>query len=573
MKTLFRYLRNYKKEAVLAPLFKMLEAIFELLVPLVVADIIDRGIGTSDGGFILKMCLILVALGVIGLISAVVAQYFSARAATGAAAELKLRLLDKIQSMSYKALDKTGISTLITRMTGDVNQVQTGINLTLRLLLRSPFVVAGAVIMAFIVDARSALVFAIVVPVLMLAVFAILLITIPMYKKVQSGVDGVTGSVRENLTGVRVIRAFRKERGEISEFEIDSELLVKMQTATARISSLLNPLTYAIISIGIVALLLDGAGGVYSGRITQGELFALHGYMSQILVELVKFANLVITITKSIAGAKRINEVLLAADGQTLDADADVESDAFVEFKNVSMRYSGAGDETLSSVSFKVKKGDSVGIIGSTGSGKTTLVNLISGFYLPSAGDVIVSGVNTKNDADKSLRDKISVVPQKAALFAGTVRSNVLVGKPDATDEEIIRAITLAQASELISEERGGLDAPVSQNGKNLSGGQRQRLTIARALVGNPEILILDDSASALDLATEAALRRAIATLSGTTTFTVSQRASSVMSADVIVVLENGEAVGIGDHTSLMRDCEVYREIYYSQFEDGEVSA
>ena len=552
----------------------MLEAIFELLVPLVVADIIDRGIGNGDRGFVIKMCLVLLALGIIGLISAAVAQYFSARAATGAAAELKTSLLDKIQSMSYAALDKVGIATLITRITGDVNQVQTGINLTLRLLLRSPFVVAGAIIMAFFVDVRSAVIFVIVVPILAVVIFAILLVTIPMYKSVQQRVDGVTGGVRENLTGVRVIRAFRKEKGEVEEFSADSAALVKIQTATARISSLLNPLTYAIISIGIVALLWDGAKGVDTGRITQGELFALHGYMSQILVELVKFANLVITITKSIAGAKRINEVLASADnGRATEIECDTESDAFIELKNVSLTYSGAGDKTLDGISFKVNKGDSVGIIGGTGSGKTSLVNLITGFYLPTEGEIIVDGKNTKNTTDGSILSAVAVVPQKAALFRGTVRSNVAVGKMDATDEEIKTALHLAQADELVTEERGGLDAPVAQNGKNLSGGQRQRLTIARALVGRPEILILDDSASALDLATEAALRHAIASLEGTTTFTVSQRASSVMNCDLIVVLENGEAVGVGTHAELMAGCEIYREIYSSQFEDGEVSA
>jgi len=574
LKTLFKYLRNYKKEAVLAPLFKMLEAIFELLVPLVVAVIIDDGIGNGDRSLVIKMCLVLALLGIIGLLSAVVAQYFSARAATGAAAELKASLLDKIQSMSYTALDKTGIATLITRITGDVGQVQTGINLTLRLLLRSPFVVAGAVIMAFFVDVKGALVFAVVVPILAIVIFAILLLTIPMYKRVQSGVDGVTGGVRENLTGVRVIRAFRKEGGEVAEFEVDSAALVKIQTATARISSLLNPLTYAIISLGIVALLFDGAKGVDTGRITQGELFALHGYMSQILVELVKFANLVITITKSIAGAKRINEVLAYEDeGKATEIASDADSNSFVEFRDVSLTYSGAGDKTLDGISFKVNKGESVGIIGSTGSGKSSLVNLIAGFYLPTEGDVIVDGKNTKNTTDGSILRAIAVVPQRAALFKGTVRSNVLVGKKDASDDEVRRAIALAQANELITDERGGLDAPVEQNGKNLSGGQRQRLTIARALVRCPEILILDDSASALDLATEAALRRAIREIEGVTTFTVSQRASSVMNCDLIVVLENGEAVGVGTHEELLKTCEVYREIYHSQFEDGEVSA
>lgn len=573
MKTLLKYLKNYKKEAVLAPLFKMLEAIFELLVPLVVADIIDRGIESKDRGFVIKMCLILLALGAVGLLSAVVAQYFSARAATGAAEEIKTSLFDKIQSMSYAALDKMGIATLITRITGDVNQVQTGINLTLRLLLRSPFVVLGAVIMAFFVDKRSAIIFVVVVPVLAIVIFSILLVTIPMYRRVQQGVDGVTGRVRENLTGVRVIRAFRKETGDTEQFLENSTSLVKIQTATARISSLLNPLTYAIISIGIVVLLWDGAKGVYTGRISQGELFALHGYMSQILLELVKFANLVITITKAIAGAKRIGEVLSYEDnGVAIEGKADCESDSFVEFRNVSLTYDGAGDKTLNNISFKAKRGYNIGIIGSTGSGKTSLVNLIPGFYIATEGDVIVNGKNVKYVTDESIISLVATVPQKAALFSGTVRSNVAVGKPDATDEEIRNAIHLAQADELVTKQRGGLDAPVAQGGKNLSGGQRQRLTIARALVGNPEILILDDSASALDLATEAALRRAISTLKDTTVFTVSQRASSVMNCDLILVLENGEEVGSGTHSELLENCSVYREIYYSQFDKAEVS-
>ena len=573
LKTLLKYLKNYKKEAVLAPLFKMLEAIFELLVPLVVADIIDRGIESKDRGFVIKMCLILLALGAVGLLSAVVAQYFSARAATGAAEEIKTSLFDKIQSMSYAALDKMGIATLITRITGDVNQVQTGINLTLRLLLRSPFVVLGAVIMAFFVDKRSAIIFVVVVPVLAIVIFSILLVTIPMYRRVQQGVDGVTGRVRENLTGVRVIRAFRKETGDTEQFLENSTSLVKIQTATARISSLLNPLTYAIISIGIVVLLWDGAKGVYTGRISQGELFALHGYMSQILLELVKFANLVITITKAIAGAKRIGEVLSYEDnGVAIEGKADCESDSFVEFRNVSLTYDGAGDKTLNNISFKAKRGYNIGIIGSTGSGKTSLVNLIPGFYIATEGDVIVNGKNVKYVTDESIISLVATVPQKAALFSGTVRSNVAVGKPDATDEEIRNAIHLAQADELVTKQRGGLDAPVAQGGKNLSGGQRQRLTIARALVGNPEILILDDSASALDLATEAALRRAISTLKDTTVFTVSQRASSVMNCDLILVLENGEEVGSGTHSELLENCSVYREIYYSQFDKAEVS-
>ena len=565
MKTLFGYLKNYKKEAVLAPLFKMLEAIFELLVPLVVADIIDRGIGEGDRGFVIRMCLILLLLGAIGLFSAAVAQYYSARAATGAAAEIKSGLLAKIQKMSWTALDKNGTPTLITRMSGDVGQVQTGINLTLRLLLRSPFVVAGAIIMAFVVDVRSALVFAVVVPILAIIIFAILLLTIPMYRRVQRGVDGVTGGVRESLTGVRVIRAFRKEKGEVDGFESSNLSLLKIQTSTARISSLLNPLTYAIISVGIVALLFDGGKGVDSGRITQGELFALHGYMSQILIELVKFANLVITVTKSIAGAKRIGEVMNSEEGDAIDESAPTDSDAFIEFRDVSLTYSGAGDKTLDGISFKVERGQKIGIIGGTGSGKTSLVNLIAGFYMPD-GDVIVDGINTKNDPDKRILKKVAIVPQRVALFKGSVRSNVAVGKPDATDKEIRRAITLAQANELVRAERGGLDAPVAQSGKNLSGGQRQRLTIARALASGREILILDDSASALDLATESALRRAIDSLDGVTTFTVSQRASSVMGCDLIIVLENGEAVGIGKHSELMESCQVYREIYSSQF-------
>ena len=573
MRILFRYLKNYKKEAVLAPLFKMLEATFELLVPLVVAVIVDEGIGNGDGGLVIRMSLVLLGLGLIGLACSVTAQFFSARAATGASAEIKSSLMEKIQSMSYSALDKAGASTLITRMTGDVSQVQTGINLTLRLLLRSPFVVLGAVVVAFTVDARSALTFVVVVPLLAVIIFAVLLVTIPMYKRVQQKLDKVTGAVRENHTGVRVIRAFREEKHEETLFESSTADLLAYQKRTARISSLLNPLTYAVISLGIILLLYRGGYDVDSGRISQGELLALHGLMSQILVELVKFANLVITITKSIAGAKRIEQVLNSDSENILPPDVDSDGEYIVELKNVSLTYSGAGDKTLDGISLAVKRGERVGIIGGTGSGKSSLVNLIPGFYLPSEGSVSVFGQAPAGASTPDILGKIAVVPQKAVLFSGTIRSNVAVGKPDATDGEIMKAIEQAQISDIISEERGGLDAEVLAGGRNLSGGQRQRLTIARALVRCPEILILDDSASALDLATEAALRRAIDELKETTVFTVSQRASSVMNCDTILVLENGETVGIGDHARLLSECRVYREIFYSQFPDGEVSA
>lgn len=573
MGILFRYLKNYKKEGVLAPLFKMLEATFELFVPLVVAVIVDRGIGDGDGGTVIGMSLLLLALGIIGLVCSVTAQYFSAKAATGASAEIKASLLNKIQSMSYTSLDKVGIATLITRMTGDVGQVQTGINLTLRLLLRSPFVVLGAVVVAFTVDVRGALIFTLAVPILAAVIFTVLLVTIPMYKKVQQKLDKVTGAVRENHTGVRVIRAFRKEKDEVRLFEESTSDLLSFRKRTAGISALLNPLTYAIISLAIIALLYRGAIYVDGGSLTQGELLALHGLMSQILVELVKFANLVITITRSIAGAKRIQQVLEEEEDKTPLPDVCCDDDVAVCFDQVSLRYSEGGENTLNDISFVVKKGDRIGIVGGTGSGKSSLVNLIPGFYRPTCGSVCTLGVAPDASNTPDILEKIAVVPQKAVLFSGTVRSNVAVGKPGATDEEIIRAIELAQASELITKERGGLDAPVLQGGRNLSGGQRQRLTIARALVRCPEILILDDSASALDLATEASLRRAIDTLEGITVFTVSQRASSVMGCDTILVLENGELAGIGCHGDLMESCEVYREIFLSQFPEGEVTA
>lgn len=568
-----KYLKNYKREAILAPLFKMLEATFELLVPLVVAVIVDRGIAEGDRGLVIKMSLLLLGLGIVGLICSVTAQFFSARAATGASAEIKSSLLNKIQSMSYTALDKAGIATLITRMTGDVSQVQTGINLTLRLLLRSPFVVLGAVVVAFTVDVRSALVFVVTVPILAVIIFAVLLVTIPMYKKVQQRLDRVTGAVRENHTGVRVIRAFGKEGHESRLFEEGTGELLTAQKRTAGISALLNPMTYAVISLGIIVLLYRGAFDVDGGRISQGELLALHGLMSQILVELVKFANLVITITKSIAGAKRIEQVLTAEDPSPL-LDGEVsDSEYIVELDGVSLTYGEAGDKTLDGISFKVLKGERVGVIGGTGSGKSSLVNLIPGFYQATEGKVRTFGKTPAAAETPDILQRIAIVPQKAVLFSGTVRSNVAVGRPDATDDEIKEAIRLAQIGELISDERGGLDAEVLQGGRNLSGGQRQRLTIARALVRRPDILILDDSASALDLATEASLRKAIDGLEGTTVFTVSQRASSVMNCDKIIVLENGEAVGIGNHRELLDSCEVYREIYYSQFPEGEVSA
>lgn len=595
MKKLLIYLRDYKKETVFAPLFKMLEATFELFVPLVMAAIIDRGIGRADTGYVLKMGGILVALGLIGLLCSITAQYFAAKAAVGFSTGLKHALFDHIQSLSFTEIDTLGTSTLITRMTSDVNQVQNGVNMVLRLFLRSPFIVFGAMIMAFTIDVKAALIFVVTIPLLAVVVFGIMAITMPMYKRVQAGLDAVLGATRENLTGARVIRAFHKEEEETERFEEKNDVLTHLQLVVGRISALTNPVTYIIINAATILLLYTGAVRVDNGGITQGEVVALVNYMSQILVELIKLANLIITITKALACANRIEAVFevessmdwkITADGNRLtgmdnatgsggipekDSSAGksgADADFAVEFDHVHLTYGGAGAESLSDIHIRVPKGQTVGIIGGTGSGKSSLVNMIPRFYDATAGTVRVDGRDVKTYGMEELRGKIGIVLQKAVLFRGTIRDNLLWGNGSATDEELWEALRLAQAKEFVETKEGRLDAPVAQEGRNLSGGQRQRLTIARALVGKPEILILDDSASALDYATDAALRRALKELPGEpTVFIVSQRASSIRHADQIIVLEDGEMAGCGTHEELLADCEVYQEIYYSQYQ------
>ena len=569
MKKLLKYLKPYRKEAILAPLFKMFEAILELLVPLVMASIIDRGIANGDKNYVLSMVGVLVLLGMLGLVAAVVAQYFSAKAAVGFAAALRKSLFAHLQTLSYKEIDGLGTATMITRMTGDVNLLQTGVNLTLRLLLRSPFVVLGAVIMAFVVDPVSALIFLAVVPVLCLIVYLIMRSTLPKYRSVQQRVDGILLKTRENLSGARVIRAFNKEADEQAEFDSKNEDLTRFQCFVGRLSALMNPLTYVVVNLGIVLLIYVGALRVDGGMITQGMVIALVNYMSQILVELVKFANLVVTATKALAGAKRISDVFELTSSQSSGdvCSCDGEEEA-VRFENVSLRYYADADPALSGLSFSVKKGQTVGILGGTGSGKSSLVNLIPRFYDATTGTVSFCGKDVREYDSAFLRRRMGIVPQKAVLFRGTVRDNLLWGREDATEEELWEALRIAQGEEFVREKELGLDEPVEQDGRNFSGGQRQRLTIARALVRKPEILILDDSASALDYATEAALRGGLQKLPfPCTTFIVSQRASSVCHADLIIVLEDGEAVGMGTHGELIDSCDVYREIYYSQFE------
>lgn len=569
MRKLLRYLTgDYLKETVLSPLFKMLEALLELFVPIVVAAIIDTGIENGDGGYVVKMCLLLGALGLIGLGFSVTAQYFAAKAAAGFAKKVSHALFSHIQTLSYADLDAAGTSTLITRMTSDLNQVQSGVNMTLRLLLRSPFVVFGAMIMAFTIDVTCALVFAAAIPILAMIVFGIMLIGIPMYNKVRVRLDKVLGKTRENLTGVRVIRAFCKEADEIGAFEAENNALTDEQKAAGRISALMNPLTFAAVNIAIVILIHIGAVRVEAGILTQGAVVALYNYMSQILVELIKLANLIINITKSVACGKRIQAALESGEGM---ADGS-ERNGFegyryaVEFRNASLKYRGAAEDSLSRISFAAEQGSTVGIIGGTGSGKTSLVNLIPRFYDATDGGVYVDGLNVRDYETASLRENIGIVPQKAVLFYGTIRENLRWGNENASDEELFRALELAQAREIVEGKEGGLDFVIEQGGRNLSGGQRQRLTIARALVKNPKILILDDSASALDFATDAALRKALRSLSGMTVFIVSQRTSSIQHADQIIVLDDGEAVGIGTHDELLETCDVYREIYSSQF-------
>lgn len=574
MKRLMMYLKDYKKESILAPLFKLLEAFFELLVPLVMANIIDYGISNRNMGYIGKMGLLLLLLGVVGLASSITAQFFAAKAAVGFSTQLRQALFDHIEDLSFTDIDKAGTSTMITRMTSDVNQVQSGINMTLRLFLRSPIIVFGAMIMAFTIDVKCALIFVVAIPLLSVVVFGIILSTIPMYKKVQSKLDQVLGITRENLTGVRVIRAFHQEAKESDRFRENNEALSAMQIFVGKISACMNPVTYIIVNGAIIALIYTGAVQVNIGNLSQGEVVAIINYMNQILVELVKLANLIVTMTKALACAERVASVFdigadaayVGAQDQKL-ADKVDKSAPFLDFKHVSLTYQGAGAPTLQDMNFTVNRGDTVGIIGGTGSGKTSLVNLIPDFYPATEGEILLEGRDIRTMSDEELRGRIGVVPQKAVLFKGTIRSNLQWGKPDATEEEMWKALELAQASEVVDGKPGKLDATVAQNGKNFSGGQRQRLTIARALVRNPEILILDDSASALDYATDAKLRAAIRTLEDkTTTFIVSQRASTIRHADKIIVLDDGEIAGMGTHDELLKDCTVYQEIYYSQY-------
>ena len=603
---LLKYMKAYKKEAVCAPLFKLLEALFELFVPLVMAKIIDIGIAQGDRPYIVRMCLLMAALGLIGLVCSITAQYFSAKAAVGFAARLRHELFAHIQSLSFSEMDVHGTSTLITRMTSDINQVQSGTNLFLRLFMRSPFIVFGAMIMAFTIDVKAALIFVVVIPILCVIVFGIMLASIPLYKKVQERLDNVTGMTRENLQGVRVIRAFRQEKKEIETFDAGNEALVKIQMLSGRISALMNPLTYIVINGGLVVLLYTGAVRVDGGIITQGAVVALVNYMSQILVELVKLANLIINVTKAIACGNRIQNVMElkpgivsgtagsveagaeraakseGADGkmdiqkQTVSTEKSVSEHAQmpkVEFSHVSFRYKNAGADSLTDISFRVERGQTIGIIGGTGSGKSSLVSLIPRFYDVREGCVKVDGIDVRDYDLQQLRGKVGIVLQKAVLFAGTIRENLLWGNENATEEELKEAIHAAQADEVVFDGKGGLDAVVEQEGRNFSGGQKQRLTIARALVRHPEILILDDSASALDFATDAKLRKAIRELSGEmTVFIVSQRASTIQYADQILVLDDGEIAGCGTHEELLEHCSVYQETYYSQFpkEDAE---
>lgn len=570
MKKLLVYLKDFKKESILGPLFKLLEASFELIVPLVVASMIDVGIANGDRGYVGKMCLIMAALGFTGLVSAVTAQYFAAKAAVGFATKLRHALFAHIESLSFTNMDKQGTSTLITRMTSDINQVQSGVNLVLRLFLRSPFIVFGAMVMAFTVDVKAALIFVVVIPLLSVVVFGVMLASIPLFDKVQKNLDQVLGTTRENLTGVRVIRAFGKEENEIEKFDMQTDALKKIQMTAARISALMNPFTYVIINGGLIVLIYTGAVRVELGILTQGQVVALVNYMSQILVELVKLANLIITVTKAVACGNRVQSVFEIPSGMKngTGKPARQTQQGTVDFEGVSMKYHESGEEALTDITFHAKKGDTIGVIGGTGSGKTTLVHLIPRFYDVDRGSVCVDGVDVRDYDLKSLRDKIGIVMQKAVLFQGTIRENLLWGNEDASDEELWQALKVSQAEEFVLQKEGGLDARVEQEGRNLSGGQKQRLSIARALVKKPEILILDDSASALDYATDAKLRRAIKEMPGeTTVFIVSQRASSLMHADLIIVLDDGRVAAMGRHEQLLASCQVYQEIYYSQFE------
>ena len=574
MKKLLYFMKDYKKESVLAPLFKMLEAFFELFVPLVVASIIDDGIVPKDSGHIIRMCLLLLVLAAVGLTCSITAQYFAAKSAVGAATGIRYELFTHIQTLGYEEMDMVGTSTLITRMTSDINQVQNGINLVLRLFLRSPFIVFGAMIMAFTIDVKAAMIFVVAIILLSIVVFGVMFITKPLYKKVQSGLDTILGTTRENLTGVRVIRAFHQEQAEYNKFLAENEELTSLQKFAGKISGLTNPLTFIIINFAILVLIHTGAVRVSLGTLSQGQVVALYNYMSQILVELIKLANLIISVTKAMACFNRIQDVFhiepsmkegtktVAAAGNTTPA---------VEFKNVSFTYAGGGDHAVENISFKAMPGQTIGIIGGTGSGKSTLVNLIPRFYDVSEGEVDIAGKNIQEYTYGFLRNTISVVPQKAQLFAGTIRDNLTFGCPDATEEQIEEALAISQAKEFVDTKEGRLDAKIEQGGKNLSGGQRQRLTLARALVPQSDILIMDDSESALDYATDARLRKAIQDMKRKpTVFIVSQRTSSIQNADMILVLDDGKIAGQGTHEQLLKSCNIYREIYETQFKKEE---
>lgn len=574
MKKLLYFMKDYKKESVLAPLFKMLEAFFELFVPLVVASIIDDGIVPKDSGHIIRMCLLLLVLAAVGLSCSITAQYFAAKSAVGAATGIRYELFTHIQTLGYEEMDMVGTSTLITRMTSDINQVQNGINLVLRLFLRSPFIVFGAMIMAFTIDVKAAMIFVVAIILLSIVVFGVMFITKPLYTKVQSGLDTILGTTRENLTGVRVIRAFHQEQAEYNKFLAENEELTSLQKFAGKISGLTNPLTFIIINFAILVLIHTGAVRVSLGTLSQGQVVALYNYMSQILVELIKLANLIISVTKAMACFNRIQDVFhiepsmkegtktVAAAGNTTPA---------VEFKNVSFTYAGGGDHAVENISFKAMPGQTIGIIGGTGSGKSTLVNLIPRFYDVSEGEIDIAGKNIQDYTYGSLRNTISVVPQKAQLFAGTIRDNLTFGCPDATEEQIEEALAISQAKEFVDTKEGRLDAKIEQGGKNLSGGQRQRLTLARALVPQSDILIMDDSASALDYATDARLRKAIQDMKRKpTVFIVSQRTSSIQNADMILVLDDGKITGQGTHEQLLKSCNIYREIYETQFKKEE---
>ncbi|MBR2924407.1 MAG: ABC transporter ATP-binding protein [Clostridia bacterium] len=570
MRTLLPYMKPFRKECVIAPLFKLLEALLELFVPLMMAAIIDKGILAENAPYVLRMGLGLVGLGLLGFGCSVTAQFFAAKAAVGFTAKVKSVLFAHIQKLSHTELDQIGTPTLINRMTTDMNQVQTGVNMTLRLLLRSPFVVLGATIMAFTVDAKTALIFLALLPLLTLVVAGIMALTLPRHKQVQGQLDNVLLRTRENLTGVRVIRAFNKQESEEAAYSDETGLLFSLQQGVGRLSSLMNPLTYVLVNGALIVLLWSGAWQVEGGILTQGAVVALVNYLSQILVELIKLANLIITITKALASAGRIETILEQESSMKDPASptaAPVTSEECVRFDNVSTRYAGAGEESLTGISFTALRGQTIGVIGGTGSGKSTLVNLIPRFYDASSGTVLVDGVDVRQQSQESLRDKVAVVPQKAMLFKGTIRDNLRWGKQDATDKELWQALEIAQGAEVVRGKPGQLDEMIEQNGRNLSGGQRQRLTIVRALVRNPEILILDDSASALDYATDAALRKALREMdTSATVFIVSQRASSIRFADQILVLDDGELAGIGTHDELLENCSVYQEIYYSQY-------